>query len=63
MLIKVDNKGYKMTTETIQEFLASGGKISKSSDKDISLEELLTNEVLMDDKSAKDMANLVSSSI
>jgi len=52
-----------MTTETIQEFLASGGKISKSSDKDISLEELLTNEVLMDDKSAKDMANLVSSSI
>ncbi len=58
-----DKQGDRMTIETTEEFLARGGKISKSSNNDISLENLLKKEGLMNDSDANNVASLVSSSI
>lgn len=63
MLNQLDKEGYKMKIETTEEFLARGGKVTKSSDNDISLEELLKKEGLMNDKGAKSVADLLSNSI
>ena len=52
-----------MKIETTEEFLARGGKIAKSSDSDISLEELLKKEGLMNEEAASDVASSLSSSI
>lgn len=50
-----------MKTETTEEFLARGGKILKSSDKNISLEELLIKEGL--DKDLKNASTELKDSI
>ncbi|MDB9787154.1 hypothetical protein OAB57_03535 [Bacteriovoracaceae bacterium] len=50
-----------MKTETTEEFLARGGKISKSSDNDISLGELLEKEGLVND--SKTVVDSLSDSI
>ena len=63
MLNLADKEGERMATETIEEFLARGGKISKSTDNDLSLEELLTKEGLMNDNNAKTVESLLTSSI
>ena len=52
-----------MATETIEEFLARGGEISKSSKSDVTLDELLKKEVLINDHDAKRIANLLSSTL
>lgn len=52
-----------MSDETVEEFLARGGKVSKSSETDISLDELLKKEGVLDEKGAKAIAALISSSI
>lgn len=52
-----------MKKETPEEFLARGGKITKSEDTAISLEELLNKEALMSEDGAKAIADLISESI
>ncbi len=52
-----------MKNETIEEFLARGGKVSKSDKSDASLDELLKEEGLIDDKGAKAIASLISTTI
>ncbi|MBT4792139.1 MAG: hypothetical protein HON90_11255 [Halobacteriovoraceae bacterium] len=52
-----------MAIETAKDFLARGGKVSKLRDNDISLEELLKKEGLINDKGAKAIADLLSSKI
>lgn len=55
-----------MATETIEEFLARGGKVQKSKDA-ISLDKLLYNEGLLDHKDAekvkKDLNGALSASL
>ena len=52
-----------MTIETTEQFLARGGKVTKSVKKDASLEELLKKEALMDESGAKAIASLLSNTI
>ena len=51
-----------MKTESIEEFLARGGKVQKSQ-KEVSLEELLYNEGLMDHEEAKNIQKSLSENI
>lgn len=52
-----------MSDETVEQFLARGGKVSKSNDNDMSIDELLKKEGVLDEKGAKAIAALISSSI
>lgn len=52
-----------MAKETIEEFLARGGKVERSTDKDKTLNELLSNEGFINEQGAKAVADLISSSI
>lgn len=51
-----------MKSESVEEFLARGGKVQKAS-KEISLEELLLNEGLMDHDEASKIQQTLSSNI
>lgn len=51
-----------MKTESVEEFLARGGKVQKSN-KEMNLEELLYNEGLMDHDDAKKVQNSLSDNI
>jgi hypothetical protein len=51
-----------MKTETMEEFLARGGKVQKST-KDSTLEELLYNEGLMDHEEAKAVGETLSNTL
>lgn len=51
-----------MATETIEEFLARGGKVQKSKDP-ISLDKLLYNEGLLDHKDAEKVKNDLNSAL
>ena len=49
--------------ETVEEFIARGGKVTKSEDSTVSLEELLNKEVKMTEDGAKEIAEIISKSI
>jgi hypothetical protein len=51
-----------MKTESIEEFMARGGKVQKS-ENDVSLEELLYNEGLMDHNDAQKVQKTLSENI
>lgn len=52
-----------MPKETVEEFLARGGKVTKSKEGKLSLEELLEKEGLMNEQGAKKLADLLSNTI
>jgi hypothetical protein len=51
-----------MKTETMEEFLARGGKVQKSK-KDSTLEELLYNEGLMDHQEAQSVSEILTTTL
>jgi hypothetical protein len=51
-----------MKTETMEEFLARGGKVQKST-KEATLEELLYNEGLMDHEQASEVSKTLSKTL
>ena len=52
-----------MPKETIEEFLARGGKVTKSEDNDLTLKELLEKEGVLTEEGAKRIADIISHSI